>query len=236
MWNNVFCLSYYYLEKALPLTYLFSPTTFYEKYLDFNGNSRQQVLSLFEQLGSLKSIELTLYEGKDSREWVDSAQYGGHMFETFLHLAVLARAAMDIDSDWQQPDWTIESKEGHYMSYICCTGNTATGNIHYDLRMGKFMNQNEQKRGGTLMFQNGTLCVDFNCQKVTGILNNNSKATFTISTKEKYTNTKYSIQVDMVERCFEEHITPAIVDGSDIQIKTLDWLFTQKKYWNIQNK
>jgi hypothetical protein len=28
MWNRVFCLSYYYLEKALPLTYLFRPYTF----------------------------------------------------------------------------------------------------------------------------------------------------------------------------------------------------------------
>ena len=100
MWKNVFCLSYYYLEKALPLTFLYSPTTFYEKYLDFGGQTRQYVLSIFEQFGLLNSVELTLFEGDDFRAWVDSVQYGGHMYETFLHLAVIARAVMGIDTDW----------------------------------------------------------------------------------------------------------------------------------------
>lgn len=231
MWNNVFCLSYYYLEKALPLTYLYSPTTFYEKYLDFNGRNRQQILSSFEQLGQLKSIELTLFEGKDSRGWVDSAQYGGHMFETFLHLAVLARAVMGIDTDWGRPNWIVENKGGHYMSYIRCAGNTVIDNIHYDLRMGKFMADNELQRDGMLTFQNGTIIIDFNRQEIECKLGNNSNVAFRICTKKEYTLTKYSIQVDMVERCFEERIVPMVVDGSDMQIKTLEWLFDQKRYW-----
>lgn len=235
MWNKVFCLSYYYLEKALPLTYLYSPTTFYEKYLDFNGNSRQQILSIFEQLGQLKSIEFTLFEGKDMRDWVDTAQYGGHMFETFLHLAVLARGVMGIDTDWGQPNWAVENRGGHYMSYIQCTGNTVIDNIHYDLRMGKFSSPNELQRNGIITFQNGRITIDFNRQELIGVLSNNSNPLFRICTKEEYTQTKYSIQVDMVERCFEEHITPAVVDGSDLQIKTLEWLFSQKRFWNIMN-
>ena len=231
MWNNVFCLSYYYLEKALPLTYLYSPTTFYEKYLSFNGYNRQQVLSLFEQLGQLKKIELTLFEGEDTRGWVDSAQYGGHLFETFLHLAVLARAVLGIDSEWGNPNWTIENRSGHYMSYIQCTGVTEHDNIQYDLRMGKFIPQNKLKRSGKLRFQNGTIEIDFNRQEIIGRISDSTGTSFKINTKEEYTKTKYSIQVDMVERCFEEHITPSVVDGSDLQIRTLEWLFAQKKHW-----
>lgn len=236
MWNNVFCLSYYYLEKALPLTYLYSPTTFYEKYLDFNGSNRQLILPIFEQLGQLNSIELTLFEGKDMRDWVDSAQYGGHMFETFLHLAVLAREVMGIDADWGQPNWTVENRGGHYMSYIQCTGNTVNDNIHYDLRMGKFFSPNDLQRNGVLEFQNGKITIDFNRQEIIGVLSNNSNKSFRICTKEEYTQTKYSIQVDMVERCFEEHIIPAVVDGSDLQIRTLEWLFSQNRNWNNTNK
>ena len=235
LWEHVFCLSYYYLEKALPLTYLYSPTTFYEKYLDFKGQSRQFVLSAFEKLGLLRSIELTLFEGEDSREWVDSAQYGGHMFETFLHLAVLARAVLGIDTDWGQPVWTIENNGNHFMSFIQCTGNTVRDNIHYNLKMGKFMPQNKLQRNGVLVFQNGIIEIDFNRQEVIGSPNITPNTSFKISTKEYYTNTKYSIQVDMVERCFEEKIQPAIVDGSDLQIKTLEWLFTQKTNWDSTN-
>ncbi|MDL2266348.1 Gfo/Idh/MocA family oxidoreductase, partial [Parabacteroides sp. OttesenSCG-928-G21] len=42
----VFCLSYYYLEKALPLVYLFNPISFYEKYLNFSEEkNRYDVLA-----------------------------------------------------------------------------------------------------------------------------------------------------------------------------------------------
>lgn len=235
MWNNVFCLSYYYLEKALPLTYLYSPTTFYEKYLNFNGHNRQQILSISEQLGSLEKIELTLYEGEDTREWVDCATYGGHLFETFLHLAVLARAVLGIDSEWGDPSWTIENRGNHYMSYIQCVGTTEHDNIEYDLRMGKFMPQNELKRDGKLSYQNGTIVIDFNRQEVVCNLKKGQETSFKISTIEDYMKTKYSIQVDMVERCFEERIIPAVVDGSDLQIKTLEWLFAQKKRGGVFN-
>lgn len=236
LWRNVFCLSYYYLEKALPLTFLYSPTTYYEKYLNFNGLKRQDILSYFEQLGPLKSIELTLYEGKDTRDWVDCAKYGGHMFETFLHLAVIARSVTGIDSDWGEPKWSIINQNGHYMSYIQCTGITIDNNISYNLKMGKFMPNEELKRNGLLKFQNGIIKIDFNIQELTCRLNHEPDILFTISTRKEFLATKYSIQLDMVERCFEEHIVPSIIDGSDIQIRTLEWLFSQKKKWVITNK
>lgn len=230
LWKNVFCLSYYYLEKALPLTYLYSPTTFYEKYLCFNGLSRQDLFSLFEQLGPLRSVELTLFEGEDTRSWVDSPQYGGHMFETFLHLAVLARSVIGIESDWGTPEWLIDNRNNHYMSFIQCKGITQQ-NINYDLKMGKFMFPNELRRNGVLKFKKGIIEIDFDSQTLTGKLEKAPETSFKISTKKEYTMTKYSIQVDMVERCFEEGIIPTIVDGSDIQIKTLEWLFAQKDNW-----
>jgi predicted dehydrogenase len=236
LWSKVFCLSYYYLEKSLPLTFLYSPSTFYEKYLNFNNLSRQEILSAFEQLGQLNSIYLTLFEGEDDRDWVDSPQYGGHIFETFLHLAVIARAVLGEDSDWGDPNWTIENRNGHYMSYIQCKGFTAGTNIEYNLQMGKAMPEHQRERNGTLQFENGTIRIDFDKQEATGSFNDTNIDAFKINTIDDYSQIKYSIQVDMVERCFEENITPAIIDGSGLQIKTLDWLFAQKRNWSTQIK
>lgn len=102
--------------------------------------------------------------------------------------------------------------------------------------MGKFFSPNDLQRNGVLEFQNGKITIDFNRQEIIGVLSNNSNKSFRICTKEEYTQTKYSIQVDMVERCFEEHIIPAVVDGSDLQIRTLEWLFSQNRNWNNTNK
>ena len=35
----------------------------------------------------------------------------------------------------------------------------------------------------------------------------------------------------MVERCFEESIMPMLIDGSDLQIKSLDWLNEKEPEW-----
>lgn len=232
IWKKVFCLSYYYLEKALPLTFLFSPSTFYEKYLDFYGKRREEVLSSYAQLGKLKSVNLQLFEGEDDRDWVNVPQYGGHLFETFLHLAVVARDVMGEETDWGQPEWIIENTNGHYMSHIKCAGKTVNG-INYDLEMKKFSDPSELKRGGMLKYERGTIHVDMEeqCIKAEVMLNKTIFVEiFQIGIKNNY-KTKYSIQVDMVERCCEENIVPAVVDGSELQVKTLEWMFAQESEW-----
>lgn len=229
LWNKVFCLSYYYLEKALPLTFLYNPNTFYEKYLDLHGQERNQVLAKFEQLGGVKSIKLTLFEGDDLREWTEDLQYGGHLFETFLHLAVLARMVTGNDDVWVKDKWDISDHKSHYMSNIAYKGETHDGKVQIDLQMGKFMDQYLRQRGGKLEFENGVITIDMEEQLLEGKFNDTTKNGFRISTKEKFKDVKYSIQMDMVLRCYETKMVPAVIDGSDLQIETLSWLFEQRQ-------
>jgi hypothetical protein len=230
MWGRVFCLGYYYLEKALPMTFLSSPSSFYEKYLNFNGLSRPEVLALFVKLGKLECVELKLFEGEDNRDWVENPLYGGHIYETFLHLVVMARAAIGIDADWGTPQWTIETEGTHYMSHIHCVGNT-TNLVHYDLEMRKHVDPSRVKRGGKMVFSNGHMDIDLDAQSV--VAYDNHGELFRLSTLSQYTgdDKKYCIQVDMVERCFEESIMPMLIDGSDLQIKSLDWLNEKEPEW-----
>ncbi len=228
LWNHVFCLGYYYLEKALPLTFLYNPLSFYEKYLEFNQLNREEIVSRFEQLGHVASIELFLLEGADERLWVNSKQNGGQLLETFLHIAVIARMVTGCNSDWGNPDWKITNGAGYYMKNIHCSGEMPERNVKYNLQMGKFMPPNELRRNGTIRYENGEIEVDFDKQEINGISKDGTKL-FSIKTKEKYRNVKYSIQLDMVERCYEEGIEPSIIDGSDIQIATLQWLLDQKE-------
>ena len=98
--------------------------------------------------------------------------------------------------------------------------------------MRKGLNPQEKRnRRGTLTFENGTIDVDFDKQEVIGKSKNGEEA-FKISTKQEFKNTKYSIQFDMVMRCFEEGIKPSVIDGSHLQIKTLEWLIAQKPRWD----
>jgi len=79
MWNKVFSLSYYYQEKALPLTYIFNPNLFYEKYLTFKGMlgrewqdlrlDGEEWRNLLLGLGDLKKCSIEILEGEENREW-----------------------------------------------------------------------------------------------------------------------------------------------------------------------
>lgn len=228
LWNRVFCLSYYYLEKALPLTFLYNPHTFYEKYLDFHDSDRVKVLSLFEKLGKVQDIQLTLCEDDDPREWVDTPLHGGQLFETFIHLAVLTHMMCRAGDTLETDRWTIKNEGGHHMSYIQCEGHTKSKETHFDLTMGKFMPKQQLRRGGILRFKSGEAHVDFDSQTVVARIKGEEDETFTISIKEEFRLTKYSVQLDMVRRCYEDYIHPSMVDGVDLQIKALEWLFEQK--------
>ena len=220
--DNIFCLSYYYLEKALPFVYLQHPLNFYDKYLELSL-SREAILSVFSQIGSLKRISLHLCEGQDNRDWLQREGFGGQYFETFIHLVVLAFTALDNDDTILADNWSIKDNNNVPGSYILCKGTSNKG-VSILLEMGKFM---ERNRTGILEYENGTLSLDFDKRSVTCKFFDNSLAhnNFTISAINK---PNYFIQLDMVERCYSEGIVPNTVDGRYIQIKALEWMFQQK--------
>ena len=222
--TNIFCLSYYYLEKALPFVYLQNPLEFYKKYLEISI-SRASVFSSFSKMGTLKSISLHLCEGQDDREWLQNEDFGGQYFETFIHLVVLAFTALDNDDTIIVDKWSIKNNNNVPGSYILCQGHSEKG-ISVLLEMGKYM---ERNRCGIFQYENGTISLDFDTRAITGKCFNEICSDFTIKTINK---PNYFIQLDMVERCFSEGIMPNNIDGSDVQIRALEWMFQQKKEYS----
>ncbi len=221
-WKKVFCLSYYYQEKALPLTYLYNPMTFYEKYIQLpHHKSRYDILASFRKLGKVKNIKLFLFEQQDDREWVKDDHYGGQYIETFIHIALLNKLILGSDTPLEDLQWEIGDYEKEKKSsYIICKGKTEE--TQFELHMGKFVNS--KNRGGTISYENGEINIDFETTTCKCTFPENSSLDFELTLKPKWF-TKYSIQLDMAERCFIENIPPSTVDGSLLQIKTLEWLF-----------
>lgn len=214
---KIFCLSYYYLEKALPLTFLYNPLFFYEKYLDFNGAEREQILAAFSNLGKVEFVELCLFEGEDNREWLTDMQYGGQFLETFIHPAMILKMIVGPAAALTDCRWELGDSHDKVGTYVGCRGRAGT--VEFDLKMGKFYP--DSKRGGVIKCERGSIGIDFEKQLVTLEM---ARESYTLSTNARYG--KYEIQLDMVDTCFSEGILPSMVDGSDLQMATLDWLFS----------
>ena len=214
-WDNVFCLSYYYLEKSLPLSYLYNPLKFYDHYLEFSI-SREEILTEMESCGRIQKIELYLNEEKDDRQWLRNESYGGHYFETFIHLVVVTMSVIDSDDSLIVDQWMIGDCKQSTGGLIKCMAHTASG-IEVYLEMGKFVTK---KRNGIIHYENAKIAVDFDERKLS--YSSSKGKPFEIAVDKKYD--RYDVQLDMVYRCKETNIKPFIIDGSDLQLKAIQWL------------
>ena len=231
--KKLFFLSYYILEKALPLTYIANigkkdevRTKFYKKYLDISGEPL--VMCWKEFLGTLKSVKIHILEGDDNREWVCGKKFGGHLFETFLHNLLIAiqfcgpavkynKVNGKIEEIWKNIDFKNAdyTKKAHEISL-----KAEVQNAKIDLLMIK--NSSHKKRTAQLLFENGEIVADFDTKTVQ-INFTHLKTKSTIRVKDEFSK-NYSVLVDMVGRVYSKEALPEEVDGFKNQIDILRWL------------
>ena len=222
--DNIFCLSYYYLEKALPLTYLYRPFQFYEKYLSVNERNHRDIITSFNHLGALESIRLYIHEGKDDRDWAYDEQTGGQLYETFIHLLVITRLVLGMPMSHRCLEWKYYGKTSGKINHITAKGDMSGVLISLELKK-EVPDDKPIKRGGELKYKNGKVTIDFEKMNLTLF---SGQRKFVIEMDKEYKDSKYSIQLDMVSRCFTDHINPSTVDGSDLQIECLQWLMDER--------
>lgn len=89
--ENLFPLSYYSLEKALPLTYALTGEPAFAQYLNVTGIDRLSIQERIELLGKLKSVTVSLIESRDrsSRLWTEDSGKLADLGELAIHPLVL---------------------------------------------------------------------------------------------------------------------------------------------------
>lgn len=218
--SKIFFLSYYLLEKALPLFYIAQPNANYEKYLDVEDSNLIQ--NCRTMLGALNAIDVVICEGEDQRSWVNDDKHGGQLLETFIHNVLIATLFCGIPQYWQDVKLDKKNEDG-----LCDISLSATcGHTNINLVMKKNVAQNEKKRNAKMIFSNGSIEADFDTQsaivKITS-LDTESR----ISVKHRYMG-KYMVLVDLVKTAREG--TPVeTLDGLKNQIPTIRWLLNLSK-------
>ncbi len=218
-WKRVFSLNYYYLEKALPLTYIFRPYSFYEKYLSFYSSAKKENLPhLVTKLGKLRNCTIQILEKEETREWTLQEEYGGQYMETFLHAVLLSKMILGKEP-YENLSWSIGDYGDKKATYFSCSGKA--GDVEFLLTTGKFILPNYRKRCCELIYDNGKIYADFD-QRTCTISIDDTHESHKISVTKTYNN--YDIQLDMVVRCYNSAILPSSIDGSSLQLSSLQWM------------
>lgn len=243
--NNMFALSYYGLEKALPLTYLLGANHHFERFLSVEGvgvidreapTLRFDVPGAATALGRLKTARIDLLEGEDrsptqeKRVWTEHGGVAGLAYETMIHPLILLQKIL-AQQGYSILDFTAEAVCGNSVqsqtdgsiSFLRYDGELKrTGaEIRVVLTCGKYIPKPYLKRGGELEYEGGLVRIDFDRQECSVVLNQGSA--ITISVKGQYQR-KYAVQMALVCRFFNEGWSDLRFDDLDDQVRVLKWL------------
>lgn len=230
--KRLFFLSYYILEKALPLYYIYhcglekkdSHAALYEKYLDVENKAL--VENWKPLFGKLKSVDVHIFEGNDARQWVKHNQNGGQLLETFLHNVLIASLFCEVPDNWTE----VSFVDADYTQKVHEISLTAK-NKEVDISLSIKKNFTERMRTAEICFEHGTIKADFN-KKTAEIYFELLGKSCKLSSKPKFED-NYSILVDLVVRVLSEECRSDEIDGLKNQIGTINWLIDLKENQKI---
>lgn len=248
--KRVFFLSYYILEKALVLTFLKRPNSFYLHYLDSEdtddkkdaeGYDIGQFYQSFLELGHIKSVEVKIIEKSDNRK----LPQGGQLIETLIHHCLIASMFAGLPNSWRLKRFIqYENKnDGVSSVYLSAVGERDEKISLQLIKSDRLGSQKKQK--AVLLFENGKILADFD-KKDAEIILFGSEKRIKAGVIGKYKE-RYAVQCDMVYRCYLNQMDPANIDGLFYQFEVLEWLLdldwnvpfqkslncsVRKRYWN----
>ena len=231
--KKVFFLSYYILEKALPLTFLARPRDFYLKYFK-DTEILEKYYQMFLTAGHLKSIIIELVEDKDERH----LPAGGQLIETFIHHCLIASLFAGLPDTWEINEFENSDPNNTARSKIHLHALGAQGEeITLDLIKGFDEKHHKKTQRAELVFDNAVIKANF-IAKTAEITSTSTGESVKVGLADEYLG-RYAVQCDMVYRVYADHTDPSDIDGLYHQIEVLEWMLsgrlekTEKK-WKIK--
>ena len=250
---KLFGLSYYVLEKSLPLTYLLDPRPVYSGFLEADSPENdspngpvplpnpKELATIRESLGRLQSVTVKLLETRihspvdGKRLWTEDYAHGGLPKETFFHCAMIARLATGPIDQWSEMRWLFGTYEprpreiahahGFEMSPTYAELSARSGAATLRLVAGKYIRDDSKSRTALLEYERGSVMSDFNHRSCTVKW---AEDTVRIKVKE---GPNYAVQLEMFRDLASvppselgAKSRPSRFDRLHEQVEILDWL------------
>lgn len=209
--NKVFYLSYYILEKAMPLYYFCKNNDRYLPYLEISGD----ITVIKNLLGRMLSVNVSIVEGRDERDIKNS---GGQLFETFIHDLLLASLFCGTPYHWEGIDFR-QINDAISLEAEC-------ESISIDLYQEK--NADHTERWVHLGYEYGSVEMNIETGTLTVDLLNSSIPDAIIKLSDEFNGKKYAVQESIVYKTANGLCFPEDVDGLYCQEEIIEWLIGNK--------
>ncbi len=245
--EKVFFLSYYLLEKGLPLTFLCRPRKLYLNYLkvyrvvddlpDYsmdkdNEKDRkkkkekekarkaliEEFYNSYIKAGKVKRFSMRILEGKDERKLPE----GGQWTDTFIHNVIIASMFLGAPSTWSKENWiSTDAKNGHIeLKAVAESG----ADIHLTVKKSDEYKGGNKIQDADIEFADGSIFkVNFDKKYV---VNTSHEPPIALAVPQKLGG-KYDVQCAMVYDCYANSIKNSEVDGLYLQLDALKWILRE---------
>lgn len=235
----VFALSYYGLEKALPLSYCLAQNDRFARFLDIdvaagNGSrpagSERTLHQMVAELGAPRSLRVDLIEGAErspsgaQRAWTERPN--GLAFETLIHpLIVAQKFAKHVAASLAE--FHPVTRAGSYREAATPGATTflrldgQIGSASVALTTGKYADASSQRRRGEACFANGTLAFDFDAMTADLRLIDGARAS--VRVRDTFAG-RYAVQARLALDFLEHGWASDRFDDLDDQMSVLGWL------------
>ncbi|WP_329453457.1 hypothetical protein OG894_43655 (plasmid) [Streptomyces sp. NBC_01724] len=195
-----FALSYYSLEKALPLTYFLQPLPVYARFLAGSepGLLRATVLqTLREELGPVHSVRIDLLEGASrspvgyARLWTEVPGTLRPFIETAIHPLLLIRHVTGAGpvtwsgcalGRYAPRAAQVRAEHGQEIAPTWLEATGRHGTIDLQMRVAKHVPTTLAQRHAVITYANGSVTADFDTRRVNFEVNGQYRGWIAINT------------------------------------------------------
>lgn len=247
-----FAMSYYALEKALPLTYLYTMHPLHRNHLDLyvsRGIYKAKAVDTLpwnEVVGGLGEplrIQVLLLEGMArspktdirSRQWTEDPHLGGLYYETAIHaITVLHKVLGDLTHFSPVLEALVSQnavrKDSCSFVQMHVSGSaTGSGQPAIDLLVGKYMPEALCARGAVIEYETAAVYADFDSMMLSvrpkgATFAGSDIAGAAIAVRQQYAQVPYAVQASLIRTFFEYGWQGPRFDDYTTQLSVLLWL------------
>lgn len=242
-----FAMSYYALEKALPLTYLYTMHPLHRNHLDLyvsrGGYRAVDTLPWNEVIGGLgrpESIRFLLLEGMarspsasgSNRQWTEDPHLGGLYYETAIHAITVLHKVLGDLGRFNPTLLAMVSQSAvrqDSCSFVHMHAPAAADGAAIDLVVGKYIPEALCARGAVIEYAGAVVCCDFDSMT---LRIRPKGATFAgsdvvgaaVAVRAHYASVRYGVQASLIRTFFEYGWQGARFDDYATQVAVLSWL------------
>lgn len=248
--SSGFALSYYALEKALPLSYFWTHEPAYREFLQSGDGSEpmpelEALERLHGRLGALRSVNASLLES-DARSprgrsqlWTQWPPSFSRLIELAVHPIQLVLMMLGDDSNpvprdvklgrcaWRdlEVQRLLENEIGadgqwEHIGPTYCDISGSASGRDFSVRVGKYLPDNLAARRLFATFENGELCMDFDSRILRVKCDGLSDLSISVNHRWK---TRYTTQLALFRYALLAEFSQGRIDLLEDQLRAINW-------------